>query len=303
MAISTVVAVIDGTTYNLTLNSSTGNYEATVTAPGQTSYNQTGGYYDVKITATNDAGTSATASAATNSGLKLVVRETVAPVISIVSPGAGAYVTNATPTVMFRLEDETGGSGINLNSLVVKLDGTAVPASEIDAGTMGIGSYLVTYTPASALSDGAHTLVIDVSDNDGNAAVQKTRTFTVDTIPPVLSVTSPAEDTITTAATSYTIAGVTNDATSSPVTLTVGDLVNSNPTAVPVGSDGSWSTVVTLKEGTNYFTITAADAAGQETRVYRTIKLDTSVPKITAASVTPNPVDAGATMVISVTVT
>lgn len=39
MAIKSVQATIKGTTYNLTLNSSTGLYEASVTAPSTSSYN------------------------------------------------------------------------------------------------------------------------------------------------------------------------------------------------------------------------------------------------------------------------
>lgn len=38
MSVKTVQAVINGQTYNLTLNSSTGKYEATITAPGKSSY-------------------------------------------------------------------------------------------------------------------------------------------------------------------------------------------------------------------------------------------------------------------------
>ena len=39
MAVKTVQTVINGQTYTLTLNSSTGKYEATVTAPSKSSYN------------------------------------------------------------------------------------------------------------------------------------------------------------------------------------------------------------------------------------------------------------------------
>ena len=72
--------------------------------------------------------------------------------------------------------------------------------------------------------------------------------------------------------------------------------------AVTVDSNGSFSKAVTLKEGSNTIVVTATDAAGQTASVTRTVKLDTSVPRITAATITPNPVDAGKTMVISVTI-
>ena len=42
------------------------------------------------------------------------------------------------------------------------------------------------------------------------------------------------------------------------------------------------------------------DAAGKVSTVTRNVTLDTSVPVIKSATITPNPVDAGATMVIAV---
>ena len=44
------------------------------------------------------------------------------------------------------------------------------------------GGYRCTYTPTTALSDGPHTIKIDASDYDGNAAVQKSVKFTIDTV-------------------------------------------------------------------------------------------------------------------------
>ena len=52
MAIKTVQAIINGQSYTLAFNSATGKYEATITAPGKTSYNQSGGYYNVQVKAT-----------------------------------------------------------------------------------------------------------------------------------------------------------------------------------------------------------------------------------------------------------
>lgn len=299
MAIKTVQAIINGQTYDLTLNSSTGNWEATITAPNKTSFNQTGGYYNVQVKATNDAGTTGTADASTLDGLKLVVKERVAPVITIVSPTNGAYVINSKQPVVFTVTDEVDGSGVDLSTLVVKLDGTAVASSTL-VNTAITNGYQVTYTPATALTDGEHTVTIDVKDHDGNSATQKSTTYRIDTVPPTLNITSPA-DGLVTATAALTVAGTTNDATSSPVTITI-KLNGIDQGAVTVGTNGSFSKSVTLKEGSNTILITATDAAGQTASVTRTVKLDTSTPSITAATITPNPVDAGKTMVISVTI-
>nr|DAJ15389.1 MAG TPA: Ig-like domain protein [Siphoviridae sp. ctqcj14]DAM26135.1 MAG TPA: Ig-like domain protein [Caudoviricetes sp.] len=299
MAIKTVKATINGQTYDLTLNSASGKWEATITAPGKTSYNLAGGYYNVSVEATNEAGTKGSADASTVDGLKLVVKETVAPVITIVSPTSGAYVANSKQPVVFNITDETGGSGVDISTLVVKQDGTAVAAANITHTAITNG-YSVTYTPSAALSDGSHTVTINCKDHDGNAATEKSTTYTVDTVPPTLNVTSPADGLIT-AASSVTVAGTTNDATSSPVVITI-SLNGTDQGTIPVGTGGTFSKVVTLKEGSNTIIVKAKDAAGKESSVIRTVTLDTSVPKIKAATITPNPVDTGKTMVISVTI-
>lgn len=298
MAIKQVRAQVNGQWYTLTLQSN-GRYEASITAPGATSFNQPGGYYNVTVEATNTAGTAGTADAGTFDGLKLYVKETVPPVITILSPSGGAYVTNNKQPVVFTITDEAGGSGVKLDSVVVKLDGAPVSAGEVTHSAISNG-YSFTYTPASPLGDGSRTVTVDATDNDGNAAAQKTTTFTVDTIPPTLNVTSPAEGFITSAA-AITVSGTTNDATSSPVTVKI-SLNGADQGAVSVGGDGAFSKSVTLAEGANVIVITATDSAGKTSSVTRNVTLDTSVPQIVSATITPNPVDAGQTMLISVEV-
>ena len=56
MSVKTVQAVINGQTYTLTKNTSTGKYEATITAPSKSSYTLSGHYYPVTVKATDDAG-------------------------------------------------------------------------------------------------------------------------------------------------------------------------------------------------------------------------------------------------------
>ena len=299
MAISQVRAQINGTWYTLTLSGTANTYTATITAPGSTSYTKTGGYYDVTVEATNTAGTVTTQNASGLAGLKLVVREKVAPVITILSPTSGAAVINNKQPVTFTVTDEAGGSGVNLSSLVVKQDGTAVAASTITSTAITNG-YSVTYTPSAALSDGSHTVTITVSDNDGNAATAKSTTYRVDTVPPTLNITAPANALVTNAA-SLVVRGTTNDTSSSPVTVKI-TLAGADQGTVTVGSDGSFSKTLTLVEGSNTIVITATDSAGKASSVTRTVTLDTTKPVIKSAVISPNPVDAGASMVITVVV-
>lgn len=295
MAIQTVQAVINGQTYTLTLNSSSGKYEATVTAPTKSSFPMDGHYYPVTVTATDDAGNSTTKTATDStlgSSLQLRVKEKVVPVIAITSPTNGSVLINNKPTFEWTITDDD--SGVDSASISIKIDSTTV--TDGITKTAITGGYKCTYTPTTALSDGKHTFIINGSDNDGNAATAVSATITIDTVAPTLNVSAPADNLVTNK-TTVTVSGTTNDATTSPVTLKV------NGKTVEVGSDGSFSTEVTLSGGVNTITIVATDGAGKATTITRTVTLNTSAPVISAVTITPNPVDAGATYVISVTVT
>ena len=293
MAVKTVQYIFNGQTYNLTYNSTTKKYEATVTAPSKSSYNQTDHVLGGTIKATDQAGNVTTVDqthSTLGASLKLRVKEKVAPVISITAPSSGAYITNTTPTIEFTVTD--ADSGVSSGTIAVTIDGTAISSVTKTAIT---GGYKCTCTP-EALKDGVHTISVTASDNDGNAASAKTSSFTVDTVPPTLSVTAPAEGLITNKST-VTVTGKTDDATSKPVTVTV------NGTAVTVGADGAFSKDVTLANGSNTITIIAKDKAGKKTTVTRTVTLDTAAPVIKSITLTPNPVDCGKTFVIAVEVT
>lgn len=295
MAISTVKATINGETYTLTLDSSTGTYKATITAPTTSSYNNNSGhYYPVSITATDDAGNSTTVSdtvGSFNTNCQLKVLNTTAPTISLTYPSSGSTITTNGPTIKWTATDTD--PGVDSSTAYITLDGTKITTNITSTKTTN--GYTFSYT-ASSLSDGDHTVAFGVSDLDGNAATLSAKTFTVDTVPPTLVISSPSDD-IHTNVSTVTVSGTTNDETSSPVTITI------NGTAVTVGSDGTFSKTVTLTEGTNTITIVATDSAGKTTTVTRTVTLNTSAPVFTSVTITPNPVDVGASYVIEVTVT
>ena len=296
MAIQTVKVTINGTEHTLEYNSSTQKWEKTITAPTTTSYNRTGGYYPVSVTATNQAGTSNTITDADSDDLKLVVKERILPVIVLTSPSSGAYVTNNKPSIQFNVTDELGGSGVKESTIILKIDNTTITTTKTAITT----GFQCTGTPTTALSDGSHTITITASDNDGNNATTVTSTFKVDTVPPSLSVSSPASGLVT-ATTSVTVAGSTNDSTSSPVTIAI-KVNNKDDYTATVNNKGEFSKAVTLREGSNTIAVTATDSAGKTATLTKTVTVDTSTPEITSVTITPNPVDAGETMVISVEV-
>lgn len=302
MAVKTVQAVINGQTYNLALNSSTGKYEATINAPSVTSYNvNSGHYYPVTIKATDDAGNTATANdsdATMGSALRLYVKETVKPTIAVTYPTTGSQLSVNTMTVAWQVRDT--GSGINPNTIGLTIDGGSKITGNITK-TAVTGGYNCSYAITTALTDGSHTIKFDVSDYDGNAATQVSTTFKVDTIPPSLTLSSPANNLITNQKT-VTVSGVTNDATTGIASVTV-KLNSGSATTVTVNADGSFSTSLTLAEGFNTIVVVATDGVGRTATVTRTVKYDNHAPVITNPVISPNPVTTGALFNISVTVT
>lgn len=303
MAVNIVQAIINGQTHTLTYNDATSKYEATITAPTGSSYNLSGGYYGVTVRATDVAGNLVEKDSedeTLGASLRLIVKEKVVPTVVITSPGANARLITSLPSIVFRLRDLD--SGIKLSDLTLKIDGGAA----IGSGAAGMtctpvtNGYDCTYIVQAALTDGSHTVTVNVKDNDGNVATPASVTFIVDTVAPTLNVTGPAQGLITNVA-SQNVTGSTSDVTSSPVVVTVN--LNGTDQGTVTLTSGNFSKAVTLIAGLNTILVRATDAAGKYTEITRTVTLDTVAPVITAVTLTPNPVDAGATYIIAVTVT
>ena len=300
MAVKAVQVVINGQTHTLTYNAKTKKYEATITAPSTSSYNQNGHYYNVKVKATDEAGNSVTKDATDTtlgSSLQLKVKEKVAPVISITAPSSSARLTNNKPVINWTVTD--ADSGVNPSTIKLIIDSQTITTGITK--TQSGKNYTCSYTPTTALSDGTHTIKVSASDYDGNVATQKSVTFTVDTVPPELSVSAPVDNLVTNQS-SLVVKGTTNDVTSSPVTLTI-KLNGGTEQTVEVGSDGSFTKTLTLVTGENTIVITAKDGAGKTSTVTKKVVLDQTAPVIQSVTISPNPVNAGATYTISVEVT
>ena len=302
MAISSVQATIKGTTYTLSLNSTTGLYEASVTAPSSSSYNNNSDhYFPVTIKATDSAGNSTViddTNTTLGSNLRLQVKETVAPVITISSPTESQVTNNTKPTLAFTVTD--ADSGVNSDTISVTVDDDSAVTSGITKTSITNG-YSCSYIVPTALTDGNHTIKVDATDNDGNAATQRTVTFKVDATPPTLSVTAPTNNLVVKTA-SCTVSGKTSDVTTGVKQVTV-QLNGGTATEVTVDSSGNFSTSITLVEGANTIVVTATDNGGLSSGVTRIVTLDTDGPVISSVSISPNPVSTGEVFTVTVKAT
>lgn len=299
MALKKITLSLNGQTYTLEKNEGTGKYEATITAPTKSSYNQTDHVYAMALKAEDQAGNLTTIDknhATLGAKMKLDVNEKVPPVILPSKPGAGAYLTSQSVAIQFDVTDND--SGVNPNTISLQIDSQTAITSGLTKTKITNG-YRCTYT--ATLKDGSHTIKINAKDYDNNAAAQKTVSFKVDTAPPSLNISTPAQGLITNKQ-SCVVSGTTNDATSSPVTVIV-KLNSKDQGTVTVGGDGSFSKTVTLAKGTNTIYVKATDKAGKYSEITRTVTYDPDAPVIHTVEITPNPVDAGKTFKITVDVT
>jgi hypothetical protein len=173
--------------------------------------------------------------------------DTVKPTVSVTSPTAG-YTTDNTPLLTYTTSDGT---------VVVKVDGTVVSKAS--------GSSLDT------LADGVHTVTIESTDAAGNLGSASV-TFTVDTIPPLVSITSPANGLLTTNRTPQLLYS-TSEGT---VIVTVDGAVLSKVSGDSLGP---------LSDGLHQVRVEATDAAGLKGSAEVQFTVDTTPPVI--ASIDP----------------
>lgn len=248
MALTPVRAKLGDEWVTLTYNSATGRYEGQLDPPG-TSIHQPGGYYNVEVEALSGSGETAAASGEQLPSLRLVVRETAAPVLTLISPQPG-YLATGAPAFVFEAVDEEGGSGVDPESFQVLGSTAGVSAQAIPGG------FRFAWSPPGGWSDGAHTVSASVRDFDGNQSTVS-GAYVVDTVPPALLIREPYMRHVTDAETAA-VSGDAWDATSPSVAVIVAGM------AVPV-ADGRFSADVPLAVGENHILATAVDGAGNQT--------------------------------------
>lgn len=304
MSISQVKAVIDGQTYPVALDSD-GYYTLDSNAPALSSIHQPGGYYNVQITLTDDAGNTTTLDAADDTfgaDLRLPVKEITKPTATITYPSADSRINTATPTITVQLRDSD--SGVDPATVDLRINSGAKITQDAPGLTLTPteGGYDLSYAVQSPLPEGQTTISIGVSDKDGNAADQVSITCTIAVTAPTISLSAPAEGLVTNQA-AVQISGITSDDQLTSVTLTA--TVNGHdqgPVTVD-GQTGAFSLAANpehMQEGTNVIKVKVVDATGLEAEITRNVVLDTIPPRVTEIIGVTDPVVTGATFRIRI---
>lgn len=200
----------------------------------------------IRVTATDPA---------TNSGSHQILLnlDTAAPRLRFDSPAEGAYL--ATPRLSVR-------GSVDEPLLRALVNGTA---AELSPGAVSVSEIV--------LAEGVNTLVMEGWDRAGNRG-SATRSVTVDTILPVIAVSSPA-DGVWLNTPDIAISGRVTDTNLGRLTV--------NGVTVPTDG-GSFTHPVRLSEGVNSFTLRAEDLAGNFSEQLFTVQLDTAPPLVTITS-------------------
>lgn len=274
MAISQVRAKIQGQWHTLTYNETTRNYEAYIT-PTATSYNQPGGYFVAEVEALTDSGGVDTASGEYRQGLRLYVKEITSPILTLISPLEG-YLTDDSPLLTVQATDEAGGSGIDPASASASIDGQESACTITQDGDI----YTITVQTQN-LSEGTHSIAVNIKDNDGNEAATLAAVYFVDTIAPVISLVSPAEGYITTNQPDIVFAASDSGSGVDMNTLTVSvDDVVQTAGISAAGGTITFTPPAALGEGAYSINVALQDKAGNAEELTIDYYVDTIAPSL-----------------------
>ncbi|TLZ55657.1 MAG: hypothetical protein E6K17_05405, partial [Methanobacteriota archaeon] len=208
-------------------------------------------------------------------GFTIRVRYDTTPVtVQDFSPVPGSTVADPRASIVANVYD-TAVQQIAIDTARLWVDGAEVTQSMRKIPTFAsavsccYNLLTVAYDTPTRFSDGPHSAVLEVQDIAGNLA-RTTWSWTVDTMPPVITLANPSGDGVTRTA-ALTVSGMAPSA----VNVTV------NGAGVAVDSvTGVFSAPITLADGPNTITIVARDAAGNSATVTRMLTLDTTRPTL-----------------------
>ena len=178
-----------------------------------------------------------------------VVRDTVAPVITLINPD-GQLTKDAQAVVSGTFVDATATTVV-FNDVPVTVNGQSF------SGTV-------------SLTEGRNEVRVVATDAAGNRS-EVTAVVTRDTVGPEITLASPAENLITDT-TVIQVSGSVTDTTVTGVTIN-GEVVFVN--------DGLFSTAITVPEGTSQITVVAFDSLGNQSERIRTVIADATAPIVT----------------------
>jgi hypothetical protein len=189
------------------------------------------------------------------------------PVVTLTSPANGSSTSDATPTFAGVAGTATGDSSSVLVEVYAGTSATGTPVAQLIATVGSGGAYSVEAAPP--LAEGTYTARARQTDASGNTGLSAPTTFTVDTTPPALTLTDPANgSSLTTSTPTFQGVAGTGAGDSSSVTVKVypGPSASGTPIqtlTATAGAGGAYAvTAAALANGTYTARAEQRDTAG-----------------------------------------
>ena len=238
------------------------------------------GIYTAQASQGDEAGHTGTSNAVT------FTVDTAAPVVTLTSPTAGAFVKTSTPT----LSGQGGAAPWDASRLTVKIHEGSSTAGSVAASstTVSVKGGAWSYVPAH-LSDGTYTAQAEQADEAGHNGLSSAVTFTVDTTPPALTLATPENGEVL-ATSRPTFSGLAGHANSDRPLVTVklykGSSIAGSPSQIlqATPESGSWTTGSegpALPNGTYTALAEQSDEAGNRAERTATFTIATISPSVT----------------------
>ena len=239
------------------------------------------GTYTAQASQSDQAGNVGTSTAVT------FTIDTTPPVVSFASVLSPSK--DATPSF-------TGGAGTAVGDAstvaVAVYEGGSVSGSLVRTVDGAVSGSTWTAGPVGSLADGTYTAQVSQSDAAGNTGASPAVTFTIDTTPPVVSVTAPAAGAVLNSS-QPSISGQAGQASGDDPSVTLklyaGSTVSGSPLqtheVTPSGANWTTGAVAALADGTYTVRAEQSDTAGNTgTSAAVTFTIDTTLPAVTLTS-------------------
>ncbi len=197
--------------------------------------------------------------------LELETADAGAPAVTLTSPAPGSMTNQVQPTFAGAAGTAAGDSATVTVRVYAGTAATGTPSQTLSTTAAG-GAWSV--AAGAPLTPGVHTAQAQQTDDAGNVGRSLASTFTVDTTPPAVTLTSPAAGSAVGPTPSF--AGAAGTATGDTSAITVRVYAGTAATGTPVqilqaqAAGGSWTVTPTtaLAEGTYTARAEQADVAG-----------------------------------------
>ncbi|HEY2537764.1 MAG TPA: Ig-like domain-containing protein [Solirubrobacteraceae bacterium] len=217
-----------------------------------------------------------------------------APTLAVVAPVAGSSTREQAPPFSGTTDDALDPVKLDVYA---GTDTTASPVQTlVDPAPLEVGIGEATWSAAPAsLAPGQYTAVAEQTNAESETGTSPAVTFTVDTTPPVVSVTSPAPGAVLTSS-QPNIGGEAGQASGDDASVTLklyaGAAVSGSPMrtlhVAPIGAGWTTGAVAALPDGKYTAQAEQSDAAGNTgVSAAVTFEIDTTLPAVTLTSPAP----------------